>query len=187
MAASSPRALGILGVDQEIKLIERSLELATGDGSARIKVIKDATRLSAMNEIRAFRPHVFHFVGHAGFSDEQGVIIFTGEDGRPDLTPAAEMGLLLQERGILLAVLNGCETGWPNITDMTRGVSQTLVRQGVPAAIGTIRAVADDSALTFAAEFYKALADGFPAEPALVEARKALALKGRTGRRTSCM
>jgi hypothetical protein len=60
-----------------------------------------------MDEIRAFRPHVFHFVGHVGFSDEQGVLIFTGEDRRSDLVPAAEIGLLLQERGILLAVLNG--------------------------------------------------------------------------------
>jgi hypothetical protein len=179
VATASPEELGILGVDQEIKLIERSLELAMGDGSARIKVIRDATVISTMDEIRAFRPHVFHFVGHAGFSNEQGVLIFTGEDGRPDLVPAAEIGLLLQERGILLAVLNGCETGWPNITDMTSGVSQTLIRQGVPATIGTTRAVTDDSALTFASEFYKALADGFPAESALVEARKALALKGR--------
>lgn len=179
VATASPQELGILGVDQEIKLIERSLDLAVGNGSASVKVIRDASIISTMDEIRAFRPHVFHFVGHAGFSDEQGVLIFTGEDGRPDLVPAAEIGLLLQERGILLAVLNGCETGWPNITDMTRGVSQTLIRQGVPATIGTTRAVSDDSALTFASEFYKALADGFPAEFALVEARKALSLKGR--------
>jgi hypothetical protein len=179
VACSSPRELGVLGVDQEIRLIERSLESAIGDGSARMQVVRDATLISTMDEIRAFRPHIFHFVGHAGYSGDQGVIIFTGEDGRPDLVPAAEMGLLLQERGIMLAVLNGCETGWPNLTDMTRGVSQTLVRQGVPAVIGTVRTVTDDSALLFAAEFYRALADGFVAEPALVEARKALALRGR--------
>jgi len=84
----------------------------------------------------------------------------------------------MQERGVLLAVLNGCETGWPNLTDMTQGVSQTLVRLGLPAVIGTTRPVENNTALRFAGEFYKGMGDGLSVEPAVVEARKALGLKG---------
>ena len=59
-------------------------------------------------------------------------------------------------------------------------VSRTLAnnRLGVPAVIGTTRKVGETTALRFAGEFYKGMGDGLAAEPALVEARKAISVKG---------
>ena len=84
---------------------------------------------------------------------------------------------MLQDHRILLTVLNGCSTGVTEDQDLGRGVAQVLVQQGVPAAVATVRPVLDDVALWFAGEFYRALADGYPLEAAVVEARKALSIK----------
>jgi KAP family P-loop domain/CHAT domain len=178
IAEANPRSLPIISANEEIALIQKSLEQAKSARLVRVEVLRHAAVDRLWSTVRSFQPHVFHLVGHAGLHNDQGVIILEDEAGDPDFMPADSLGPLMQERGVLLAVLNGCETGWPDFTGMANGVSQTLVRLGVPAVIGTTREVGDTTALRFAGEFYKGMGDGLAAEPALVEARKAISVKG---------
>jgi SAM-dependent methyltransferase len=53
-------------------------------------------------------------------------------------------------------------------------VAQTLVQQGLAAVIAMQFEVSDIAAITLANEFYGALADGYPIEAAVAEARKAI-------------
>lgn len=178
IAEASPPDMPLLSADQEISLIHRSLEQPQSAGLVRIEVIRDATVDKLWPTIQSFKPHVVHFIGHASFDHGNGVIVLVDENGRAHLVEADSLGLLMQERGVLLAFLNGCQTAWPNPTDTWRSAAQTLVLRGIPAVIGTTRDLADTTALRFAGEFYKSMGDGLSVEPALVEARKALSVKG---------
>ena len=52
--------------------------------------------------------------------------------------------------------------------------AEALVRAGLPAVIAHQCPLPDTSAVLFAAEFYRALADGLPVDAAVCEGRKAL-------------
>ena len=59
-------------------------------------------------------------------------------------------------------------------SDPFAGTAQSLVQQGTPAVIAMQFEITDEAAITLAHEFYAALADGYPVDGALAEARKAI-------------
>ena len=90
------------------------------------------------------------------------------------------LGMLLHDHESLrVAVLNACEGARTSKRDPFAGSAQTLVQQGIPAVIAMQFEIADDVASTFAHEFYGALADGYPIDAAVTEARKAIFATGR--------
>ncbi|MCB0088393.1 MAG: SUMF1/EgtB/PvdO family nonheme iron enzyme, partial [Caldilineaceae bacterium] len=62
--------------------------------------------------------------------------------------------------------------------DPLSGVAQHLVQQGIPAVIAMQFEITDQAAITLSHEFYTALADGYPVDGALAEARKAIYAMG---------
>jgi hypothetical protein len=56
------------------------------------------------------------------------------------------------------------------------GLAQEVVRKGIPAVVAMQFAISDDAAVTFAREYYRAIADGYPVDAAFGEARKAVYL-----------
>jgi tetratricopeptide (TPR) repeat protein len=78
-----------------------------------------------------------------------------------------------------VAVLNACEGARSSKQDPFAGSAQTLVQQGIPAVIAMQFEIADDVAQTFAHELYGALADSYPIDAAVTEARKAIFAMGR--------
>jgi formylglycine-generating enzyme required for sulfatase activity len=77
-----------------------------------------------------------------------------------------------------LALLNACEGARVGTSDPFAGVAQHLVLQGIPAIIAMQFEITDNAAMILAQEFYGALADGYPVEAALAEARKAIFVAG---------
>ena len=71
-------------------------------------------------------------------------------------------------------VLNACEGGRGSPEDPYGGAAQALVRAQIPAVIAMQFEISDAAASLFAREFYGALADGFPVDASLGEARKAM-------------
>ena len=74
---------------------------------------------------------MFHFVGHGFVRDGDGYLALIDSRGRMAEIGAQDMGIMLRDHGILLAVLNGCATGSTETEDLAGGVGQTLVSQGV--------------------------------------------------------
>ncbi len=128
--------------------------------------------------------HVLHFVGHGAYVGEQGMGYLLLEDaaGCGQWVSADKLGTLLGDHPALhLAFVNVCEgalTGDRPGADPFGGTAQTLVRQGVPAVIAMQFEISDGAASGLAGEFYRALADGYPVDAALAEARKSLYLAG---------
>jgi hypothetical protein len=179
LVASEPRDLPSSSAEQEVAIVKRTLEPAERDGTARLDILDNPTRQALQSKLRTFQPHILHFVGHGAISpDGEGVLALVNDEGRTRLISAKEMGVLLQDHRVLIAMLNGCNTGAPLEQDLAQGVAQVLVREGVPLAVATTRDVFNHTALRFASDFYRALLDGYPVEGAVVEARKSLGLKG---------
>ena len=75
-------------------------------------------------------------------------------------------------------MLNSCEGARTSHVDPFSGVASSLVHYGVPAVIGMQFEITDDAAITFADRLYTAVAQGFPVDAALAQARKAIFAAG---------
>ena len=125
--------------------------------------------------------NVFHFTGHGGFDQrtQDGVVILEDGAGRGRWVSGQYLGEMLRdERKLRLVLLNVCEGARASSTDPFAGTAQTLVRQGIPAVIAMQFEVTDQSAITFAQEFYRALALSYPVDGAVAEACRAILALG---------
>ena len=75
-------------------------------------------------------------------------------------------------------MLNACEGARSDASDPFAGVAQSLIQQGLPAVVAMQFEITDDAAIIFARELYGAIADGYPLEAALAEARGAIRDEG---------
>ena len=124
--------------------------------------------------MRGSEYHILHFIGHGGFDREtqEGILVLCDEAGKGRLVAAQRLGTILRDhRSLRVVVLNACEGARATRADPFAGVAQTLVQQGVPAVIAMQFEITDQAAITFASEFYTAVADGYPVDAALSEAR----------------
>jgi CHAT domain-containing protein len=167
------------GARQELELLRRSFAEAEQQGLAMLQIISNANEANLRESLRQFRPHILHYTGHAtGISPNGAGLLLNDNSGSHFLLSAAELGILFQDFGVILAVLNGCETGVNPTTGLaTYGICQTIIRQGVPVVIATTRTVLDSSAMQFTREFYRALMDGYPLDACISEARKGIRMQ----------
>ena len=125
--------------------------------------------------------HILHFVGHGLFdtTEGEGFLVFHDEEGKSHPVSAQDLAILLHNHPSLRFVyLNACQGAISGDSSVYAGVAQTLVQQGVPAALAMQRDISDAGALVFARSFYEATAAGYPIDAALTQARLALATTG---------
>ena len=174
---ASPADYPRLDVEGEWQKLEGALKDLQQRGLVVIERLERPTLLALQRRLRRAEYHVFHFVGHGGFDAQadDGVLLLEDEQGRGRAVSGQYLGTLLHdERTLRLAVLNACEGARTSRTDPFAGAAQSLVQQGVPAVIAMQFEITDGAAITLAHEFYAALADGYPVDAALAEARKAI-------------
>lgn len=176
---SNPQDAPLLMVDQEMDVLRQTLEGAIQKGQVLLEPLANATREKLQHSLRVFKPHFFHFVGHGTFNQKEGegALIFEDDQGRVRPIMASEIRTLLVDSNISLAVLNACETGTTGNQKTLTGVAGTLVDNGIPAAVATMRNVLDPAAFTFTREFYRSFVDGYTLEASVIEARKALSIE----------
>lgn len=142
--------------------------------------IERPTLAALQRWLRKETVHIFHFIGHGGFdeSSQDGLVMLETEEGKARPTSGRHLGMLLHdEKSIRLVVLGACDGAVTSHRDPFAGVGQSLIRQGIPAVVAMQAKISDDAAIGLAHEFYAALADSFPVEAALTEARKAIAAR----------
>ncbi len=120
--------------------------------------------LQAINEVK---PQIVHFSGHGAESDG---LVLQGEDGNPAIVPlAAIVQVMLSASDMIrLVFFNVC---------FSDDEAKTVVNY-VEAAIGMQRAISDEAARVFAAQFYSALGFGKSLKNAFEQAKAALMLTG---------
>jgi hypothetical protein len=160
---------GDLRVDKEIRRVKRGVKSATLRELVQIEHLSAATPSDLLDGLSGFRPHVVHFSGHAG---EDALVFDT--DAKSD-NPGHEVSRDLFARAIRavdeppsLVVLNACrsETHLGGLLEV------------IPLAIGMTDEVGDPDAMSFAARFYTAIADGQSVSSAYEAARVQMELDG---------
>ena len=178
---SSPIDYPVVDVEGEWSRLNEALAGPIGSGQVRLRRLSEARLRVLQRELRQGEYHILHFIGHAGFDRQTqgGVLIVGDEEGRGRLVAAENLGAILHDhRSLRLVVLNACEGARASRADPFTGLAQTLVQQGVPAVVAMQFEVTDQSAITFAEEFYGATAVGYPVDAALSCARKAIFAAG---------
>jgi hypothetical protein len=175
---ANPADTAPLDVDGEREMLTRALAPALNAGVVRLQVVgPDASTLqNVLQQIRSFRPHVFHFVGHGLYNENVGTIVL-GSREKGVIVPANDVITMLDGYGVVLAVLNACDTGTSLRNDAVTSLAGTLVKRGLPAVVATMREVADETGLMFTRDFYTAIVAGEPVETAVTESRKALSIE----------
>ncbi len=143
---------GDLRVGREAKRIRTAVESALHRDSIELDVRPAATTDDLLDGITKFRPHVVHFSGHSGhelivFEDERderhrGVIVRAS---------AFASAIKATDSPPLLVLLNSCNSA---------AQIDSLVDYVAPFAIGMADAIQDGDAITYAAQFYRAVANG---------------------------
>ncbi|HEV8564801.1 MAG TPA: CHAT domain-containing protein [Actinomycetota bacterium] len=174
---SSPTDYAELDVEHEWSKLHDSLADLESKGLVSLERQDDATLPALQQRLRRGQHHVFHFVGHGGFDESMndGVLVLEDESGKGDLVSGSHLGEMLRgSRPMRLAVLNACEGARNGTTDPFAGAAQSMVQQGIPAVIAMQFEITDGAAIVLAQAFYAALADGYPVDAALGEARRAI-------------
>ena len=177
---SSPSDYDPLDVEQEWSLLTDALARQQEEGQVIIERLP-ANMSTLRRRLRQEEFHIFHFVGHGFYKPDwgDGVLVMEDRNGRSQEVPGEELGSLLHESELTrLAVLNACEGARGGVSDPFAGVAQSLIQQGLPAVVAMQFEITDDAAITFAHELYAAIADGYPLEAALAEARGAIRDEG---------
>lgn len=178
---SSPSDYRPLNVEEEWEKLKKALGDVQQRGLVVLERQESATLSALQTRLRRGECHIFHFIGHGAFDEraQDGVLVLEDSQGRGRPVSGHDLGTLLHDhRPLRLAVLNACEGARTSRSDPFAGTAQSLVQQGIPAVIAMQCEVTDKAAITLAREFYGALADGYPVDAALAEARKAVFARG---------
>jgi hypothetical protein len=179
---ASPADYPPLDVEAEWTRLNTALQQQLASGHIAIDRLDDASLGALQRRLRRAQYHMFHFIGHGEFdqASQEGVLILEAANHRGHRVSSQYLGMLLHDHDSLrVAILNACEGARTSRVDPFAGTAQTLVLQGIPAVIAMQFEIADEVAATFAHELYGALADGYPIDAALTEARKAIFAAGR--------
>ncbi len=174
---SSPAGYPPLDVEHEWAKMNEALGPTMKEGRLTLERIDTPSLEALQRKLRRDTYHVLHFVGHGAFDEQaqDGVLLFEDLAGKGHPVTGESLGVLLHDHESLrLVVLNACEGARTSSTDPFAGTAQSLVRKGIPAVIAMQFEISDVAAITLANEFYSAVADGYPVDAAISEARKAI-------------
>jgi hypothetical protein len=168
---ASPEDAPKLNLEQEASLLRSALQ----DLAAKVEIVPGQPgTLATLREGLREGCQVLHFSGHGDFVKDKGYLFFEDDGGKSRPVNSDTLAHLLKGTNIRLAVLNACESAMAPTGDAFGSMAAALVRAGLPAVIAHQYAMPDTSAIPFAAEFYRALADGYPVDAAVGEGRKAI-------------
>jgi hypothetical protein len=174
---SSPSDFPVLDVEKEFQTLVNGLGDLQQRGLVKLVRLEEATLANLQQQLRKDNYHIFHFIGHGGYDEqaEDGVLMLEDENGRGRAVSGRYLGTLLHdEKYMRLAMLNACEGARTSSSDPFSGVAHSLVQKGIPAVIAMQFEITDEAAIVLANEFYGAIADGYPVDASLAEARKAI-------------
>ncbi|MGK5170777.1 tripartite tricarboxylate transporter substrate-binding protein [Geodermatophilus sp. CPCC 205761] len=174
---SSPTDFYPLDVQAEWARLEEALDDLQRSGRVLLERAPRGTVTELQRRLRRGTYHVFHYIGHGRYDPEaeDGLLALEGPDGRGDPISGADLGALLHDhRTLRMALLNSCEGARGGRSDPYAGTAQSLIYQGIPAVVAMQFEITDRAAIIFTRGFYEAVADGYPLDAAMAEARKAI-------------
>jgi YVTN family beta-propeller protein len=180
VVVASPSDFPPLDVDAEWDRLQVALRDLQHDGRVHLERTPNGTMAELQRQLRRGQHHVFHYIGHGRYDPQlgDGLLAMEGLTGRAQPISGSDLGALLHDhRTLRLALLNSCEGARGGRTDPYSGTAQSLVYQGIPAVVAMQFEITDRAAIVFTRGFYEAVADGYPLDAAMAEARKTIRLQ----------
>ncbi|HVR09928.1 MAG TPA: CHAT domain-containing protein [Thermoanaerobaculia bacterium] len=164
--------------EAEIAGIQRAL-LSAGR-LVELVLFRQLPLLELRREIEAFKPHVFHFIGHCVEDPAKGPCLkFTDPTW---YLSADDISLLLTDWSPRLVFVNACRSSALDGQGQTWAVTQAFAERAVPAVLGMQADIRGSAAASLSGPFYHDLVKGEPVDVALARARSRTA-QGSTDRR----
>jgi hypothetical protein len=165
--AANPIRSALLELDQEARGIEKKLRAGDHRDFFSLQTQWAATADDLLQALNQHLPGVVHFSGH-GSADPPGIVLH-GAKGGHHLVTAGALRRLFAEVGdnVKVVLLNACYSE----------TQAFAVAEVVDCVIGMTGAVGDESARTFAASFYRALAFGRSVQNAFRQGLVAISLE----------
>lgn len=166
-----------LEVENEWRLMEEAVAPLVATGAVTLERLAGPTVAALRSHLRRQDVHLIHFIGHGWFdaATQQAGLVFEDAAGQAALVEVAALGVILEgHRPLRLIFLNACQGARVDERDAFQGAAQHLVRLGIAIVVAMQFDIVNVRAALLAQEFYRAVADGYPAEAAVTEARKAL-------------
>jgi tetratricopeptide (TPR) repeat protein len=177
--AASPDGVEPLDIAEEQRRVEAAIAPLVEQGQLELTWLAPPTWRALQAAMQAGPWHVLHFVGHAELNGDNGepAVILADDGGEALRMSVGQLAdLLADQRTLRLAVLNACECARSHEGSVFSSMAATLVLRGLPAVVAMQYPITDDAAVEFSASFYAALANLYPVDGALAEARKAMSL-----------
>ncbi|NEQ83035.1 MAG: CHAT domain-containing protein, partial [Moorea sp. SIO2I5] len=147
-----------------------------------LPVVNPASR-KAINDILIEKPHIFHFIGHGRFHNENGEIALVDEFDQARWISANDFSELLNRHRPGIIVLQACQGAMESTSKPSVGLASKVVQQIIPVVVAMQYPVSNSTASRFACHFYKQLAQGKPADIAVQQGRREISLHDSTGYR----
>jgi hypothetical protein len=182
VVAASPSDIEALDTQRELANLREATSELVRDGRIEVHALASPTVEDLQHQLRKEAFHILHFMGHGIFDESSGMgmLAFEDDEGRARPVAGTDLGMMLHDhRGLQMVVLHACEGARTSVQDPLGGVAQSLARQGIPAVVAMQFEISDAAAKRFSRELYLAIADGYPVDAAVSEARKALYLQDR--------
>lgn len=179
LVTSSPQDHPALNIEEEWQLLSEALKDLKHRGLVDYERLDHVTLDSLQDTLQTFKPHIFHYIGHGYFDEEEqdGGLLFEDNDYKGEFVSSTKLTTALKDhntlRLILLNACNGARTP-TTVLDPFAGTAQRLVKAGLPAVLAMQFKISDQSAIKFSQEFYEAVALAYPIDAALAVARKSI-------------
>ncbi len=181
VVTASPTDLGEIDGDQEWRCLTAALRPHIDSGRLVVTRLAVATLEAVREALLAETYHVFHFTGHGGVDPEsgEGMLAFTDRYGRADWVPGHDLGVILSNAPVRLALLNSCDGARVSEVDPYATTAITLVENGIPAVVAMQFEISDKAAIAFSNATYLALTSSQPVDAAVTLARQAILTTSR--------
>lgn len=176
---ASPSDLKPLNTAVERQRLETALASLRSAGLVDLQWLPGQTWRDLQRALRGGPWHVLHFIGHGGFDRrlDEGVVALADEAGCAHPLCATDFARLLSNhRPLRLIVLNSCEGARGSSLDVFSSTASILVRGGIPAVVAMQYEITDYAAIELSRTFYDSIADGWPVDASLAEARVAISM-----------
>lgn len=169
---SSPSDLKELDSKGEVSLIQDALSDMINAGKIELDPLYDATIINIKKRLGEKNYNIIHFIGHGDFEDDMGYIFLVEPDGSSKkIRDVGFCSIFSPSYSIGLVILNACHGATVSSHRGFSGVAPNLVIHGIPAVIAMQFQILDETAKNFAYQFYLAIAQRFPVDAAIQEAR----------------
>ena len=168
--AANPRSTDPLRLGEEVREIESKLRTGPGQSAFKVQSAWAVTTDELMYQLNAVQPNIIHFSGH-GTEDGQIVLEDSSGQAKPLSVQAVKLVFANFSQWLQVVVLNACYSA---------ALADALV-DNVDAVVGMKSSVLDAVAITFSANFYRALGFGRTVQDAFSQAVASLALEAVGG------